>query len=186
MGNGGNLGQENMAKGFFSGSFSAKLDEKSRFVLPQNLRYQLVENGELSFSIGLSMGGCLAIYKQSEIESLVEKFEMKKNVAKFQKFFTLFFSTLVATTCDKVGRVSLPETLQKCIGIDKELIIVGAMDKIEIWPKEKFEKLFALEAIHSDSFDRLMEEAFAQEKELVEVNGNLEEILKQRQTTVKL
>jgi MraZ protein len=186
VGNGGNLGKHNMAKGFFSGLFSAKLDEKSRFVLPQNLRYQLVENGELNFTIGLSMGGCLAIYKQSEMQSLVEKFEQKKNIAKFQKFFTLFFSTLVSTTCDKIGRVSLPDTLLKCIGIDKELMIVGAMDKIEIWPKEKFEKLFNLEAMEGDLFDKLMEEAFSGENQSEQVNGNLEEILEKRQTTVKL
>ena len=173
-----------MAGNFFSGSYTAKLDEKSRFVLPQNLRYQLVENGELKFSIGLSMGGCLAIYKQSEIEALVEMFQKKKHVAKFAKFFTLFFSTLVHTTCDKVGRVSLPSTLQKSIGIDKELMITGAMDKIEIWPKEKYEKLFSVENMEAESFDALMEEAFGEANQ--EKTANLEEILKSVQTTVKV
>ncbi len=173
-----------MAMQFFSGSYSAKLDEKSRFVLPQNLRYQLVEKGELSFYIGLSMGGCLAIYKISEIEALAQKFQQRKHVAKFQRFFTLFFSTLVNTTCDKIGRVSLPMELQKSIGIDKELMITGAMDKIEIWPKEKYEKLFSLENIGSAEFDSLMEEAFGEEKE--ETHTNLEELLKNVQTTVKI
>ena len=171
-----------MSKGFFSGSYAAKLDEKSRFVLPQNLRYQLVENGELQFSIGLSMGGCLAIYKQSEIEALVTKFQKRKHVAKFQKFFTLFFSTLVHTTCDKVGRVSLPTTLQKSIGIEKELMITGAMDKIEIWPKAKYEKLFSVESMEEESFDSMMEEAFGED----ETAENLEQILTRAQTTVKV
>ncbi|MCH9811733.1 hypothetical protein K0U07_03100 [bacterium] len=169
-----------MSKGFFSGSYAAKLDEKSRFVLPQNLRYQLVENGELAFSIGLSMGGCLAIYKQSEIEALVEKFQQRKHIAKFQKFFTLFFSTLVNTTCDKVGRVTLPATLKQSIGIEKELMIAGALDKIEIWPKEKYEKLFNVESMDPESFDGLMEEAFGTGTE----SANLEEILEK--TTAKV
>lgn len=173
-----------MTAEFFSGSYSAKLDEKSRFVLPQNLRYQLVEKGELKFTIGLSMGGCLAIYKQSEIEALVEMFQKKKHIAKFAKFFTLFFSTLVQTTCDKVGRVSLPATLQKSIGINKELMITGAMDKIEIWPKEKYEELFSLDNMEAEDFDSLMEEAFSEGK--TENTANLEDLLKRAQTTVKL
>ena len=174
-----------MSNQFFSGSYNAKLDEKSRFVLPQNLRYQLVEDGKLEFSIGLSMGGCLAIYKTSEIEALVEKFKQRKHVAKFQKFFTLFFSSLVTTTCDKVGRVNLPASLQKSIGIEKELMITGAMDKIEIWPKEKYEKLFSIESMGTDAFDSLMEEAFG-EGETPKETANLEDILKTVQTTVKV
>ncbi|MCH9621078.1 MAG: Transcriptional regulator MraZ [Chlamydiia bacterium] len=174
-----------MSKAFFSGSYKAKLDEKSRFVLPQNLRYMLVEEGKLEFSIGLSMGGCLAIYRTSEIQALVEKFQKRKHVAKFQKFFTLFFSTLITTTCDKVGRVSLPESLQKSIGIDKELMITGAMDKIEIWPKEKYEKLFNVESMEPEAFDSLMEEAFGEEEETKE-NSDLEKILEKMQTTVKV
>jgi len=173
-----------MGKGFFSGSYGAKLDEKSRFVLPQNLRYQLVEKGELHFSIGLSIGGCLAIYKDSDIEAIVEKFQKRKHIAKFQKFFTLFFGTLTEGTCDKIGRVTLPSTLQKAVGIDKELIISGAMDKIEIWSKEKYDKLFSVESIGFDSFDALMEEAFSEDEETVP--SNLEELLKSAQTTVKL
>jgi MraZ protein len=173
-----------MARGFFSGSYSAKLDEKSRFVLPQNLRYQLVENGELNFSIGLSLGGCLAIYKESEIDAIVEKFQKRKHVAKFQKFFTVFFGTLTQTTCDSVGRVTLHPSLKKAVGVDKELMIIGSMDKIEIWSKEQYESLFSAEAFACGSFDSLMEEAFADDP--VEINGNLEDILKSVQTTVKL
>ena len=173
-----------MGKGFFSGSYSAKLDEKSRFVLPQNLRYQLVDKGELNFSIGLSLGGCLAIYKESEINAIVEKFQKRKHIAKFQKFFTVFFGTLTQTTCDAVGRVTLPLALKKAVGVDKELMISGAMDKSEIWSKEKYESLFSVDAMAFGSFDSLMEEAFADDP--LEINGNLEEILKSVQTTVKI
>src|SRR5579864_2217284 len=93
---------------FFSGSNYAKLDEKGPFVLPQAMRFGLVENGALEFSLALGLGGCLAIYRKSDIEKIVQKFHDKQHIGKFQKFFTLFFSTLHQTTCDKVGRVTLP------------------------------------------------------------------------------
>jgi MraZ protein len=125
---------------FFSGSTVAKLDEKGRFVLPQEMRYGLVEEGKCEFVVGLGFGGCLAIYKKSAIDKLVAKFKEKQNDARFQKFFTLFFSTLHTTECDGVGRVSLPTTLRSAIGIGKELVVAGVMDKIELWPKEAYDR----------------------------------------------
>src|ERR1700675_4345740 len=102
-----------MGKFFFSGSHHAKLDEKGRFVLPQGMRFGLVEEGELEFSLALGLGGCLAIYRQSDIQKIVAKFQAKQHLVQYQKFFTLFFSTLHQTTCDKIGRVIIPATLKK-------------------------------------------------------------------------
>src|SRR3989338_399178 len=92
---------------FFSGAHETKIDEKGRFVLPQEMRYGLVEEGKCEFVIGLGLGGCLAIYRKSLIQKIVAKFQENQHVAKFQKFFTLFFSTLHQTECDKVGRVAI-------------------------------------------------------------------------------
>lgn len=127
-------------KHFFSGSVGCKLDEKARFVLPQEMRYGLVENGELEFCLALGLGGCLTIYKKSDIEAIVEKFEKKAHIPKFQKFFTLFFSTLHHTTCDKVGRVTIPSILKNATGIKNDVVVCGVMNKIEIWPKDVYEK----------------------------------------------
>lgn len=128
-----------MSKFFFSGSVATKLDEKNRFVLPQELRYGLVENGELEFYLALGLGGCLAIYKRSDIERIAQKFQAKQHVAKFQKFFTLFFSTLHHTSCDKIGRVHIPPMLKATAQLKSEIVIAGVLNKIEIWSKETYE-----------------------------------------------
>jgi MraZ protein len=153
-----------MGKFFFSGSTSAKLDEKGRFVLPQQMRFGLVEEGVLEFSIGLGLGGCLAIYRQSDIQKIVEKFQSKQHIGKYQKFFTLFFSTLHPTTCDKVGRVNIPLTLKKAVGIKSEITIAGVLNKIEIWPQEKYESQLNAMLNGKDpemNLAKLTEEAFA-------------------------
>ncbi len=129
-----------MAQFYFSGCQVAKLDEKNRFVLPQHLRYGLVEKGKLEFTIGLGLGGCLCIYRQSDIEKLVSRFEKKIHQVKYQRFFTLFFSTLHHLSCDKIGRVLIPPVLKKAAGIKGEIVIAGVLNKIEIWPKAKYEK----------------------------------------------
>ncbi len=150
-------------KSFFSGSYSAKLDEKNRFVLPQELRYQLVEDGKLEFTIALSMGGCLAIYRKSDITEIVERFKKKQHIAKFQKFFTLFFSTLVETTCDKVGRIMIPSTLKNGVGMKQEVVIAGALNKIELWPKEVYDRDLAqfIGGEANSDMQKMMEEAFS-------------------------
>ena len=177
-----------MSKEFFSGSYSAKLDEKNRFVLPQDIRYQLVENGTLEFSIALSMGGCLAIYKKSDIEAIVEGFKKRQHIAKYQKFFTLFFSTLVHTTCDKVGRVTLPSILKNGVGINKEIVIAGSMNKIELWPKEVYERDLAkfLGGEAEEDLKGMMEEAFALLSEESNQEGLEETIERVQERTVKL
>ena len=149
---------------FFSGSSVAKLDEKGRFVLPQEMRYGLVEDGKCEFVIGLGLGGCLAIYRKSAIDQIVQKFQENQHVARFQKFFTLFFSTLHQTECDKIGRVSLPANLKSAIGIQKEIVVAGVMDKIELWPKDVYDRnLRALLEGTEPGMDlaKMTEEAFA-------------------------
>ena len=145
-----------MSQFFFSGSSHAKLDGKNRFVLPQQMRFGLVENGILEFTIALGLGGCLAIYRKSDIEKIVEKFQSKQHLAKYQKFFTLFFSTLHQTTCDSVGRVLLPPVLKEAVELKSDLVIAGVLNKIEIWPKERYNK-----QLQELDIGKMTEEAFA-------------------------
>jgi MraZ protein len=145
---------------FFSGSTVAKLDEKGRFVLPQEMRYGLVEEGKCEFVVGLGLGGCLAIYRKSAIDQIVEKFKKNQHIAKFQKFFTLFFSTLFPTECDKVGRISLPATLKGMVGIEKEIVVAGVMDKIELWPKEVYDRNLR-DLMNNGGLAKMTEEVFA-------------------------
>jgi MraZ protein len=125
---------------FFSGSSVAKLDDKGRFVLPYLMRDGLCEAGKCEFALVLGLGGCLAIYRKTIIDGIVEKFREKQHMAEHQQFFTLFFSTLHQAECDKIGRVSIPPALKKAVGIQKEIVIAGVMDKIEVWPKEVYDE----------------------------------------------
>ncbi len=156
--------EKQMSEFFFSGSHVAKLDEKGRFVLPQEMRYGLVEDGKCEFVIGLGLGGCLTIYRKSLIQKIVDKFRQNQHVARFQKFFTLFFSTMHQTEHDKIGRVSLPQNLKTAVGIEKEIVVAGVMDKIELWPKEVYDRnLRALIEGNSEemNLEKMTEEAFA-------------------------
>ena len=148
---------------FFSGSNFYKIDEKNRFVIPHQMRYGLVENGKLEFAIGLGFGGCLAIYKKSDLDQIVEKFREKQYVSKFQKFFTLFFSTLHFTSCDKLGRASLTPQLKSIANLKKDVVIAGVMNKIEIWSKDEYEKNMkeVLQDAKDEGLREMTEDAFS-------------------------
>jgi MraZ protein len=148
---------------YLSGSYSGKLDDKNRMVLAQELRYGLVENGELEFVIALGSHGCLTIYKKSEMDRIVEKFKAKQHIAKYRKFFTLFFATLFTTGCDKVGRFMIPQHLKDAAKIKSEVVLVGVIDRIEIWSKEAHQnEMASLLQPKGDAIDMasLMEEIF--------------------------
>lgn len=171
----GKIELSNMSEFFFNGSATAKLDEKNRFVVPQAMRYGLVEDGKLEFTIALGLGGCLSIYRKSDIDKIVERFKAKQHVAKFQKFFTLFFSTLHHTTCDKIGRVTIPPILKKAAKIEGEIVVAGVLNKIELWPKEKYEadlaSFFDEDTEDNNPLSQMIEDAFAlldEEEEKVE------------------
>ena len=147
-----------MSKFFFSGSISSKVDDKNRFVLPQDMRLGLVEDGIIEVILALSMGGCLALYKRSEIEAIVQALQGKQHIAKYRKFFTLFFSTLHKVSPDKLGRITLPSILKKAAEIKTEIVIAGVMNKIEIWPKQKFEEDLSLFKDQAEELSELTEE----------------------------
>lgn len=153
-----------MKQFFFSGSATAKLDDKNRFVLPQNMRLGLVENGSMEFTMGLGLGGCLAIYRRSDIEQIIANFQEKQHLGKLQPFFTLFFSTLYHTTCDKIGRVAIPSNLKKAVDIKSNIVVAGVLNKIELWPEEVYESQLHSLLKGKDpewNVNKLMEEAFA-------------------------
>ena len=160
---------------FFSGSWTLKLDEKGRFVLPKTFRLGLVEEAQEEFVMCLGLGKCVAIYKRSDIDRIVKKFQEKAHSAKHQPFFTTFFSTLHQTSCDRLGRTAIPAFLKDIIGINKEIVVAGVMNRIEIWPKEVYERQLRQILDGKDEkwdLQKMAEEAFSlldEEKEEVKV-----------------
>jgi len=167
-------GSRTMSDFFFCGAHTSKLDEKNRFVLPQDFRYALIEDGKLEFTIGMGLGGALCIWRRSEIDQIVRRLRPKLHLARYQRFFTFFFSTLHHTTCDKIGRVLIPPLLKKAAKINGDIVIAGVLSRLEIWPEEKYNfdlETFIAEEGSEMGLLKLTEEIFAspeQKKELID------------------
>ena len=119
----------------FMGEFNHTIDAKGRLIIPSRFRELLGDE----FVLTKGLDGCLSIYPMEEWEAFEEKLRAlpltNKNARTFSRFFVAG-----ATPCelDKQGRILIPQTLREFAGLDKDVVLVGVIDKIEVWDKERW------------------------------------------------
>ena len=119
----------------FIGEYHHNIDEKSRLIMPSKFRYDLGE----TFVITRGMDSCLFVYTKETWNNITNKLSelsfTKKDVRAFQRFFLSG-----ATICefDKQGRINISSPLAEYASLQKECVVIGVNDRIEIWSKEAF------------------------------------------------
>ena len=131
----------------FRGEYSHTVDAKGRLIIPMKFREQLGE--ECIVTRGLD--GCLFIFESGEWEAYEEKLRKLPMTNKNARSFVRFLSG-GATPCefDKQGRILLPATLRKFAGIEKDVILAGLPNRIEIWSEQKWNENNNYEEIDMD------------------------------------
>ncbi len=121
------------------GEFHHNIDDKLRLVMPNSFRDELGE--EVVITRGLE--DCLFVYSLKEWSSIVEKLKSLPFTKKDARSFTRIFLS-GATICqfDKQGRIKLTSPLKEYASIEKECIVIGVNDRIEIWSKSNWDKFF--------------------------------------------
>ena len=119
----------------FMGEYNHTVDAKGRLIVPSKFREAL--GSEFVLTKGLD--GCLFVFPMKEWEAFEEKLRslplIDKNARKFSRFFLAG-----ASTCelDKQGRILVPGTLREFAQMDKEVVLTGMLDRIEVWSKEQW------------------------------------------------
>lgn len=117
------------------GQFQHSLDSKGRLIIPARFRKTL----GTSFVLTKGLDSCLFVYPKEEWKILQEKLKTlpftQKEVRAFIRFF---FAGAVETKMDKQGRILIPQQLRDHAFIKKDVIIIGILDRVEIWSKEKW------------------------------------------------
>src|SRR5690606_17361057 len=138
----------------FLGEFEATVDAKGRFLLPAGFKKQLVEGDTERFVINRGFEKCLSLYPISSWEPIAEKInalnDFDPKVRQFKRYF-LNGATLVEP--DSAGRILLPATLKEYAGIQKDIVLVPAGNKMEIWDKVNYKEFF--DAFSPESFSDL-------------------------------
>ncbi len=117
----------------FMGKYYNSIDAKNRMIVPSKHRDQL--GGRCILTKG--MDNCLYIYPLGEWEKVVEKVSaLPQTDVNVRKYIRDVFANAEECEIDKQGRILIPAELKKRVFIDKELVTMGAMSRIEIWSKE--------------------------------------------------
>ena len=122
------------------GEYHHTIDSKGRLTLPSKLRYDLGED----FVLTRGLDDCLFIYPKEEWNGIIEKYRELPNTKEARNFMRFFLSGANTCEIDKQGRINISVPLLKYAKIEKECIIIGVNDHLEIWAKEEWEK-FVLE-----------------------------------------
>lgn len=118
-----------------NGEFGHSVDAKGRVTMPSKFREEL---GELCY-VTRGLDHCLLVYSTEEWEKFTSKLKsanlFNKTARKIQQYF---IATSIDCTFDKQGRILINQQLRDYANIDKDVMIVGLIDRIEIWPKDKW------------------------------------------------
>ena len=127
----------------FVGADECKADTKGRVMLPVTLKNQMVPILNGGFVIKRSVfQPCLELYPMEVWNSLMQKMAKKNRFKKKNDDFIRRFSAGVKPVeIDSTGRLLIPKNLVSIAGISKEVVLSSAIDRIEIWNKDGFEKV---------------------------------------------
>ena len=120
----------------FLGEFQHSLDAKGRVTLPAKFREALADG----LVITKGMEKCLFVFSRSEWPSLQDKVQsLSLGTKDARQFSRIFFGGATEEELDKQGRVLVPEHLRQYAELDKDAIIVGVSNRLEVWNKENWD-----------------------------------------------
>jgi MraZ protein len=135
----------------FYGEYQHTLDQKGRIIIPSKFREELGEK----FIITKGLDNCLFVYSQEEWEVVVSKLRALPFTDKDVRSFVRFFSAGAAECeMDKQGRILIPQNLREYAGLVKDAYLTGAITRVEIWDKNRWE---AHSGDYNDSADKIAE-----------------------------
>jgi len=134
----------------FIGEYDSCIDNKSRVCIPAKMRGVIEKYSEGRMILTIGLDNCLALYPYEEWEEIAMNLKQKIPISLSvgRKLARSFFRNAVECNLDKQGRLVIPPKLRKSASIIKEVVIIGAQNRIEIWSKEVLE---AYDATFEDS-----------------------------------
>lgn len=121
------------------GEFHHNIDEKNRLIIPSKFRYELGEK----FIVTRGLDGCLFVYPLNEWDKITNQLNTLPFTRKDARAFSRFFLS-GATECefDRQGRINISTPLVTYAKLEKECVIIGVNDRLEIWSKDSWDKFF--------------------------------------------
>ncbi len=143
----------------FIGHTNAKLDAKGRLLFPAAFKKSLSPQAQDSFVVKKDIfEQCLVLYPSDVWASMVEQLDSSLNPynRRHNMFLRKFFADTAFLSLDTNNRLLIPRRLLSLAGIEKDVILLGVGNKIELWAPDQLEEAF----ISDEEYINLAEEIF--------------------------
>lgn len=140
------------------GEYQHTLDDKGRVIVPSKFREGLGE----TFVMTRGLDQCLFVYPRSEWEMLESKLKgLPMTRADARSFVRFFFSGATECELDRQGRVVIPTLLREYAHLEKDIVVLGVSNRVEIWSRERWQA-YAVDAAESfvETAEKLVDLSF--------------------------
>ena len=118
----------------FIGEYAYSLDSKGRVNIPAKFRQALSEDNENTFVITRGMDPCIWVYPLSQWKEIETNLRSLSSLSKIHRTFVRNTARYASpSTYDKQGRITLTPSLIEYAGLEKDALIIGMVNKMEIW-----------------------------------------------------
>jgi MraZ protein len=141
-----------------TGTFVRAVDEKLRIAIPKSLREALGATAKGALYVTPGTDGSLALYTEDALAGLADRLAgSSPNAQDVRAFRRLFYARAQAVELDAQGRLRVPGELAQLSGLDKEAVLIGVQDHLELWDRVSWEQYVAK---RQGDYDHLAEAAF--------------------------
>jgi MraZ protein len=143
----------------FQGHAKNNLDDKGRIIIPSKFRKHITSEANNLMFVTLGRDNCLWLYPSNEWNILLKKIEnlnpfLKDEIAMRRQMMYHAEECLI----DSQHRILIPQSLLQKVEIHKEVLLIGQLEKIELWNEENYNKYLAETA---DSYEDAMEKVMS-------------------------
>ena len=118
------------------GSYQNSIDAKNRVIVPAKFRDELGPKCVLT----RGLDECLILYPMSTWSEQQEKLaQLPRSDENARAFIRYIFANATECEVDRQGRLLIPASYKEMAGIDKEMVTIGMLDRIELWAKEVYD-----------------------------------------------
>jgi MraZ protein len=119
----------------FMGEYNHTIDAKGRIIVPSKFREALGDE----FVVTGGLDGCLFVYPNDEWMEFIAQLKNLPGSKEARQLQRYFMAGAASCEVDKQGRILIPNKLRESAALEKDIVFVGVLNKIEIWSKERWE-----------------------------------------------
>ena len=125
----------------FIGEYAYSLDSKGRVNVPAKFRQSLSEDNENTFVITRGVDPCIWVYPLSHWKEIESNLRSLSSISKIHRTFVRNTARYASpSTYDKQGRITLTPSLIEYADLDKDVLIIGMINKMEIWNPDRLDE----------------------------------------------